>query len=864
MKSIFLFLMVFGFSLSANEPLSVQLLWKNQFEFAGFYMAKEKGFYKAEGLDVSLKEFDFSVHMVDDVLSEKVDFGIGRSSLVLEGLKGKKLVMLNALYQHSPYMLLAKKRADLQSVKDFKNKKIMLSDNLVSIAAISAMMQRNGIQPSDYTELQHSFSIDSLLDGTTDLMTVYRSNEPYELEKRGIDFTLFNPSDYGFDMYADILFTSQDYLKKHPKIVAKFQKATLKGWEYAFAHMGESVDVILEKYNTQHKSREALLYEAKVLKKLAYVDDISFGNISPLKIYNIANIYRLLGMTNAKDSALEGVFYKQDKVSSFLKNPLLLKSILAVFSVVIFGVLLSLYKQFILKKENAKLEHLVQELEKQKKTFQALYDHSKDGIALLDMQSNFIDINPAYSKMTGFTKEEILQKSCLELTVEEDVEKSHIAMQEVLEFGFIQNFQKHCKIKGDKVLSVNMSMTHLENPERVLINVRDVTREEETKQTLLEAKKRAEEANLEKSSFLANMSHEIRTPMNGIIGLTHLVLQSDLDEKQKNYLQKIDTSAKLLLEIINDILDLSKIEAKKLALEKRDFVMSDIFASVENLLLFKAKEKGLDFQIDCTCECEAKLHGDSLRISQILINLLNNAMKFTHEGFVHLTISRKENLYRFEVEDSGIGMTREQQEKLFQAFMQADVSTTRKYGGTGLGLNISKHLVELMHGKIWVESEYGKGSRFIVEIPLENAKEAMREEEEKNYTEDDLKVFAGTKILLVEDNKTNQLLILGLLDESGIEIEIANNGKEAVDMFRANNFALILMDIQMPVMNGYEATALIREQNEEIPIIALTANAMSEDIEKTIEAGMNTHLGKPLNMHSFYKTLFQFLERGEG
>ena len=862
MKSIFLFLIFFGLSLHANESVNVQLLWKNQFEFAGFYMAKEKGFYKAEGLDVSLKEFDFSVHIVDDVLEGKADFGVGRSSVVLAGLQGKKILLLNALFQHSPRVLLARKRADLQSIQDFKNKKIMLDGDSISTATFAAMMQRNGIKTSDYVMLKHSFNVASLLDGTADLMTVYLSNEPYELEKRGIDYTLFNPADYGFDMYANILFTSQAYLKKHPQVVAKFQKATLKGWEYAFSHRGESVDTILKKYNTQHKSRDALLYEAKVLEQLAYDKNHPFGDISPLKIYNIANIYRLLGMTNARDNVLEGVFYKQDSLMDFLKNPIVSKVLVTLLAFIVLIIILGFYRQLILKRENTQLENLVQELEKQKKTFQALYDHSKDGIALLDMQSNFVDVNPAYSEMTGFTKEELLQKSCLELTIAEDVEKSRTAMQEVLEVGFIQNFQKRCKINDDKILTVNMSMTHLQNPEQVLISVRDVTRQEETKAKLLEAKKRAEEANLEKSSFLANMSHEIRTPMNGILGLTHLVLQSDLDEKQKNYLQKIDASAQLLLEIINDILDLSKIEAKKFELEKRDFTMSDVLKSVENLLLFKAKEKGLDFQIDCSCECEAKLHGDSLRISQVLINLLNNAMKFTDEGFVKLTISHQENLYRFEVKDSGIGMTPEQQEKLFRAFMQADVSTTRKYGGTGLGLNISKHLVELMHGKIWAESEYEKGSKFVVEIPLEQGEEETREIEEKNYTEDDLTAFAGTKILLVEDNKTNQLLILGLLDESGLEIEIANNGEEAVQMFASNSYALILMDIQMPVMNGYEATALIREQNQDVPIIALTANAMSEDIAKTKAAGMNTHLGKPLDMQHFYKTLFQFLDKG--
>jgi len=855
---LFLSFILFTLSLYAKEQVSVQLLWKNQFEFAGFYMAKEKGFYDEEGLDVTLKEFNFGTNIVKDVLLGKSDIGIGRSSLVLDKLRGKKIVLLNALYQSSPYVLLSQKRADLQSVKDFKGKKITLSDDLEEVAAISAMMQRNGIQKSDYTELQNHFTLDALLDGKTDLQTAYLSNEPFELREKGVPFTIFNPADYGFDFYADIIFTSQKYLQKHQEQVDKFQRATIKGWNYAFSHLGESVDTILQKYNTQHKSREALMYEAKILKELAYKENVDFGALNQLKIYEIANIYRLMGLTRAKNENLEDVIYVKHEFLDSFKSPLILKFILVFLGFVIFGGLLSFYKQYILRREKVNLENVVAELEKQKHKFQIVFANSKDSIALLDMQSNFVDVNPAYSEMTGFSRDELLQMSCLSLTPEIDVVSSQEAMQEVLKVGFIQNFEKHCNIKDSKLIFVNMSMSYLENPERILISVRDISKQKEIEKRLLDAKSKAEEATVEKSSFLANMSHEIRTPMNGIIGMSHLVLKTDLTPKQKNYIEKIDASANLLLGVINDILDLSKIEAKKLELEMRNFTLDDVIGGVENLLLFKAEEKGLKFRIECEEESSKQLHGDALRISQVLINLANNALKFTETGYVHINISHVGHIYRFEVSDSGIGMSEEQQEKLFQAFMQADISTTRKYGGTGLGLNISKHLIELMHGKIWAESELGKGSKFIFEILLESAKEERREEE-RVYSEEDVKILVGKKILLVEDNKTNQFLILGLLEESGIDIKIANNGKEAVEMFENNEYDLVLMDIQMPIMNGYEATALIRQENRTLPIIALTANAMVEDIQKTKEAGMDTHLGKPIDVSKLYATLLQHL-----
>jgi len=515
---------------------------------------------------------------------------------------------------------------------------------------------------------------------------------------------------------------------------------------------------------------------------------------------------------------------------------------------------------------------------------------------------------------------------------------------------------------------------------------------------LARAMKLAQESTRLKSSFLANMSHEIRTPMNGIIGMTHLLSQTNLDETQKNYLNKIDTSAKSLLGIINDILDFSKIEAGKLNIEKIDFNLFDTILQVININEFKAKDKGLELIVDYDVNLGKEFYGDSLRISQILTNLLSNAIKFTEKGGIYLKIiDLGNNRVRFEVKDTGIGLTNEQKSKLFKSFTQADVSTTRKYGGTGLGLAISKKLVELMNGKIWVESEYGKGSNFIFEIELEkresedksntifkdkkaiiidssskwrnilkyilekfgvkvdilsSMKEALESDLGKydvvfidwnennieelkvlqnlqnkfniksklilisssdkqnilsNLDNMDIKYFIpkpinpsllndtlsdiflgtkklqvqiiekqnnqnelkanittlrGSKILLVEDNKTNQEIIIGLLEHSGIIIDIANDGLQAVEKFKNNRYyELILMDLQMPNMDGYEATKLIREIDKKIPIIALTANAMKEDIEKTKKAGMNAHLNKPIDVEKLYTTLLQFISK---
>jgi len=376
---------------------------------------------------------------------------------------------------------------------------------------------------------------------------------------------------------------------------------------------------------------------------------------------------------------------------------------------------------------------------------------------------------------------------------------------------------------------------------------------------------KAEETAKMKSEFLANMSHEIRTPINGIIGMTHLVKQTALSTQQEKYIQNIQSSSTSLLGIINDILDFSKIEAGKLNIDTIDFDLKKIIADVVNLIEFKTKEKGLVIDIVYGKNIEQYLHGDSLRISQILINLLSNAVKFTQKGSIKIEILSINTLFTFKVTDTGIGMTSEQQKNLFQSFSQADGSTTRKYGGTGLGLSISKQLVELMGGNIHCASEEGKGSTFSFELTLIKAKDGLVSEDKETQKLESINDLQGSHILLVEDNTINQEIILGLLGKSGINIDIASNGKEAVALFRKNTlkYELILMDLQMPIMDGFEATRQIRETaiGKNIPIIALTANAMKEDIENTKKVGMNEHLNKPIEIEKLFATLLKYISK---
>lgn len=383
---------------------------------------------------------------------------------------------------------------------------------------------------------------------------------------------------------------------------------------------------------------------------------------------------------------------------------------------------------------------------------------------------------------------------------------------------------------------------------------------------IIEAQQQAEEANRSKSDFLANMSHEIRTPMNAIIGLSHLCLQTALNDRQRDYVSKMHYSARALLGIINDILDFSKIEAGKLELENTDFNLQKTLANIDSIIGHLAREKNLAFEISVDPDVPKFLHGDSTRLRQILLNLAGNSVKFTKAGAISITVmlrSKKEKTVEveFSVRDTGIGISQEQIVYLFQPFTQADSSTSRKFGGTGLGLAICKRLVQIMGGNIWVESTEGKGSdfRFTAELGIGN--EISHEDIDTSANTQAQLHLRNKRVLLVEDNPFNQQVAQELLEHVGVYVIVANNGQEALQELAKKPFDVVLMDVQMPVMDGYEATRHIRN-NPELStqcIIAMTANAMAEDRQRCLSAGMDDFIAKPITPEHLYQTLAKWV-----
>lgn len=377
---------------------------------------------------------------------------------------------------------------------------------------------------------------------------------------------------------------------------------------------------------------------------------------------------------------------------------------------------------------------------------------------------------------------------------------------------------------------------------------------EKVNSQLIDATKVAERATLSKTSFLANMSHEIRTPMNGVMGVASLLLDTSLKPEQKELVEIIRKSGDSLLEIVNDILDVSKIEAGELSLESINFSLRDTVYDIINLLTIKANEQGVDLRVEFVGDVPEFYFGDSGRVRQIIINLMGNSVKFTNKGYVllkirHEDIEGKSAKLFFEVEDNGIGIPEDKLDYIFNKFTQAEESTTRKFGGTGLGLAICKNLTHMMNGNIGVKSKLGEGSTFYFDITLPYGQPV----EKTNIAKESgtLVMFPNLRVLIVDDMKLNMMLVARILNKHGCKTQTAENGKEALEAVKNNEFDIIFMDCHMPIMDGYEATTAIREfENEQsrrhTPIIAITADAMKSNQRRCFASGMDDFLNKPI------------------
>jgi signal transduction histidine kinase/DNA-binding response OmpR family regulator len=394
-----------------------------------------------------------------------------------------------------------------------------------------------------------------------------------------------------------------------------------------------------------------------------------------------------------------------------------------------------------------------------------------------------------------------------------------------------------------------------------------IKRQQQLYEQLNESEKKVREAGIVKENFMANMSHEIRTPMNAILGFTNLLQREQLNEKSMEFVRSIQHSGESLLEIINDILDFSKIEAGMMRIESNPFSLRELLDSVKTMFATKIQPKDLSFKVNIDNSIPDLLTGDAVRLTQILVNLVNNAIKFTESGGIEISVTsdkKTENRIEisFSVKDTGIGIASNKMEAIFERFQQADEDTTRKYGGTGLGLSIVKQLVELQNGSLHVSSVLNKGTEFVFSIPYAIPKEITVHGDQKIFSKNKIEISdSHVRILVAEDNAMNQNLMKHLLIYWNLEFDVVKNGEEAIEALQQKDYKLILMDIQMPLMDGYTATMKIRtELRMNIPIIAMTAHAMAGEKEKCLSYGMNEYISKPIRENELFELINKILK----
>lgn len=528
--------------------------------------------------------------------------------------------------------------------------------------------------------------------------------------------------------------------------------------------------------------------------------------------------------------------------------------------------------------EVVKVQSAVRDITERKKSEEALKASEKKYRNLItyspaffcthNMQGVLQEVNPHMLDRLGYTAEDMVGHNLQEFLPERHKANLQKYLQSFLDRNLVEGILTVLdKEKEERFLFYKNYKVEEPNTEPFIIGIaQDITDRMHTEQQLKKAKEAAEESARVKENFLANMSHEIRTPLNGIMGMVGLMEKSSLSPVQKNYIKIIQKSADNLLVIINDILDIAKIEAGKLELESIPFNLNDTIKAAYQTLIYKAEEKELLYYFKPAQFSDQIILGDPYRLNQVLLNLLNNAIKFTDTGSVTLSTEvlneSDENItLEFSVKDTGVGIAPEKLDYIFEGFTQAYSSTTRKYGGTGLGLNICRNLVEMQNGKIWVESEEDSGStfRFTLTYPKYKNPDAMRLEKETI----DFMSMKGTKVLLAEDNEVNVFLAKSIMENWHFKVDVAQNGLEAVRLATENTYDIILMDIQMPELSGIDAAELIRsfpdETKANVPIIALTANALKGDAEKYLSSGMNDYISKPFEEESLFLKISNML-----
>lgn len=1027
---ILLLLLNAGRLVSAQEEVTLRLKWRHQFQFAGYYAAQYKGYYESAGLKVNIKEKEEDREPVDELLAGETEFAVADSSVSLLYFTGKPVQILASIFQHSPLVLIASKKSGVTHPVHMRGKTFRSAWG-VDDAPVQAMLLEAGLKKADMQVRPQKFGWDELLNGEVDALVAYITDAPYELKRRGFEFQVLNPRDYGIDFYGDNLISRSDFIYKNPRLVQSFVRESLRGWQYAMSNPEEVVDWIAANLESP-LDKEALLYEAQAMQGLILPNLVEVGHTSPNRFGRIQKLYQDMGLqTGNRD--LEGLIYDPLTVE-FGKE-----KIIGITVTLLMLLLALIYGYSMRRKLMAKIIASRRSAQEVQTSFVDALKRSPLTMCITSLETGeFLDCNESYLEMTGYERSEIIGKTSTDvgilepefrtkmrdklvtegslrgeegyfrcksgekrlgrafgsmvkyrgevvlLGLYEDIhdafeEKVRLANEKELldsitkiqgrlikghapeglfdfllkellhvtgsEFGFIgdvlheedgtpflqthaisdiswdeqsRNFllehgpaglefrnldtlfgrplqsgealisnspnederagglpPGHPELKsfagmpiyyGDSMVAMAGVANREEGYDEELVSFlepflrtmgqvvhfyRQELERQKIQRELVIAKEEAELASSAKTRFLATMSHEIRTPLNAIVGVADLLRNTSLDEEQLNLVETYDRASEHLLSLVNDILDISKVEAGELQIDLCWFDLRKLVEDCIHLHESKARQKGLRLVFEAKNDSVVKVCSDDNRIRQVLVNLLSNAIKFTSDGLIRVALELEGEEVKLEVSDTGKGIEMSSLERIFDPFSQEDEGIQRHYGGTGLGLAICKKIAYLLKGELLVSSTPKEGSVFSF-VFKRNAFD--REEEDLKPTDavsmEEL-IRKPMNVLAVDDAPDNLMILEHIFKKTEDSLTLCSSASEALEICKANSFDLILMDLHMPGESGDRALAKISElEASESRInsykVILTADALKEQRELCLSSGAHEVLTKPI------------------
>lgn len=793
-----------GNSVFAIEKVVLQLKWKHQFQFAGYYAAIENGYYREKGLDVTLLEAEESIDPIQTVLTEKAQYGIGTSDLLLARMNGAEITVLATIFQHSPLAIMVRSDSKIETVQDLLSKKIMIEPQS---AEIFAYFKNEGIDPKKMQILHHSFDTKALINKEVDAMSAYVVDEPFHLQEAQIPVTFFYPRTGGVDFFGDSLFTTQKEIKKHPERVQAFIDASLKGWNYAFAHPEEITDIILEKYSKRH-SRKHLLYEAKKMKELIRPDLLEVGYVNPGRWKHIAEVYSELGMIQKIPD--------EDLWSSFLYQPhnskasrvfvIIIMTLASALGVLLLFFLPIYYMNKKLRKEIIEKEKIQKMLEENEKKFRFMVKNSYDVISIIDKNANSIYVSDSIERITGFKAEDLIGKNSFQYVHSDDFAGLQHALLQILSLPnknlLIEYRHKRSDGQWVNLEAAGTNLLHDPAIKGIVFNIRDAT---ERKQ--MEAEKDRIQSQLIHTEKLASigtlaagMAHEINNPLAIISGYLEImgndVSSSDSNhynsEKMKKYIGKQKEAVKRIANIVNGL----RLSVRP---DNSDTIQVDFHRLVtETLSIIESAylKAGIRLELELNSK-QPYVQGNYGKFQQVLMNLLFNAkdaVKDTPHALVKIETKDSNEQFIFEVHDNGCGIKEENLKKVFIPFY----TNKDPDKGTGFGLYIVHTIIQSAKGSIEVQSEEGQKTTFRITLPKD-----IRLPISTNFKSDSpLALQIQGRALVVEDEEEIRLLLKKMLEGFGLDVELSSNGLEGLQELKKSEFDFVLTDMTMPEMNG--------------------------------------------------------------